>query len=80
MLGTTAVTLPEWVGQVVEGLKIHQVQYILWEPNAGIGTVTARHPAPGDHLDPLREYLEQNFKRAEIFANGGEIWERMTPR
>jgi hypothetical protein len=80
MLGTTAVTLPEWVGQVVEGLKIHQVQYILWEPHAGIGTVQTQHQAPGDHLDLLRKYLQQNFKRVEIFSNGGEIWERATPR
>ncbi len=76
MLGTTAVTLPEWVGEVIDGLKAHQVQYVFWEPHAGISTVTDRHPVPGDHLDPLREYLQQNFRRAEIFTNGGEIWER----
>ncbi len=79
MLGTTAVTLPEWVAEVIDGLKAHQVQYILWETHAGISTVTDRHSVPGDHLDPLREYLQQNFRRAEIFANGGEIWERTSP-
>jgi len=80
MLGITAVTLPRWVDEVVAGLKAHNVRYILWEPHAGIGTVAARNTAPGDHLDPLRDYLELNFKRVETFANGGEIWERVNPR
>jgi hypothetical protein len=80
MLGATDLTLPEWVDEVVAGLKEHQVQYILWEPYAGIGTVSARHTALGDHLDPLRNYLEQNFRRIETFLNGGEIWERVSPR
>ena len=80
MLGTGAITLPEWVDEVVAGLKAHQVQYILWEPYTGIGTVATQHTAPGDHLDPLRDYLDQNFRRIETFQNGGEIWERVKPR
>jgi hypothetical protein len=80
MLGTSAVTLPEWVDEVLAGLKAQQVQYILWEPFAGIGTVAERHTAPGDHLDPLRTYLQLNFRRIETFGNGGEIWARVNPR
>jgi hypothetical protein len=80
MLGATDLTLREWVDEVRAGLRAHQVRYILWEPHAGIGTVAIRHTAPGDHLDPLRDYLEQNFRRTETFANGGEIWERVSPR
>lgn len=79
MLGTSPVTLPEWVGEVLEGLEAHQVHYILWEPHAGIHTVAGLHSAPGDHLDPLREYLQHSFRRVEVFANGGEIWERTSP-
>ena len=80
MLGTNAITLPQWVDEVVAGLSAHRVRYILWEPFAGIGTASARRPVSSDQLDPLREYMEQNFTKIETFANGGEIWERTNPR
>jgi hypothetical protein len=80
MLGATDLTLPRWVDEVLAGLMAHQVRYILWEPHAGIGAVAVRHTTAGDHLDPLRDYLERNFRRIETFESGGEIWERVSAR
>jgi hypothetical protein len=65
------------VDESIAGLEACQVQYILWEPFTGIGTVEERAQARGDHLDPMRAYIQQDFKRAQVFANGSEIWMRM---
>jgi hypothetical protein len=80
LLSTAGFTLPEWVDEVLAGLKTHPVRYVLWEPYTGLGTVEERHRSATDHLDPLREYLQENFTRTATFANGGEIWERVKPR
>jgi hypothetical protein len=69
-------TLAHWVDEAVDGLEACRTRYILWEPRAGIGTVEQRHQTPSDHLDPLRGYMQKNFKRTYTFANGGEIWMR----
>jgi hypothetical protein len=70
-------TLPRWVDESIAGLEACQVQYILWEPRAGIGTVEQRKQAPTDHLDPMRAYIQQDFKRTQVFRDGSAIWMRM---
>jgi hypothetical protein len=70
-------TLPRWVDESIAGLEACQVQYILWEPRTGIGTVAQRKQALTDHLDPMRAYIQEDFKRTQVFANGSEIWMRM---
>jgi hypothetical protein len=69
-------TLPSWVNEVVQGLERSQPRYILWSQPSGIGTVEQLHSASGDHLDPLRIYMQHAYARIQVFANGDEIWER----
>ena len=70
-------TLPRWVDESIAGLEACQVQYILWEPRTGIGAVEQRKQALTDHLDPMRAYIQQDFKRTQVFANGSEVWMRI---
>jgi hypothetical protein len=64
-------TRPEEIQSVVQGLEDHQVRFVSWyqgldDPMSG----------NGNHLAPLRTYLEQHYHVAERFANGHRIWER----
>jgi hypothetical protein len=69
-------TLPRWVDESIAGLEACQAQYILWEPRTGIGSVGQRNHAMTDHLDPMRAYIQQDFSRTQVFADGSEIWAR----
>jgi hypothetical protein len=64
-------TRPEEIQNLVQGLEDHQVRFVSWyqgldDPIAG----------KGNHLAPLRAYLEQHYHVAERFANGHKMWER----
>jgi hypothetical protein len=76
LLAATDFTLPSWVTEVVRGLEQSRTRYILWSSRAGIGSVEQMHALPGDHLDPLRIYMQHAYKRAAVFADGSEMWER----
>lgn len=65
-------TRPEQVQNVIKGLEEHQVQYVFWtrqlDPEAG-------GVAPGDHLEPLRNYLRDRYRVVKTFADHSEVWE-----
>jgi hypothetical protein len=69
-------TLPSWVKEAVQGLERSQTRYILWSHAAGLGTVEQLHSRSGDHLDPLRIYMQHAYAPVQVFANGDEIWAR----
>jgi hypothetical protein len=64
-------TRPEEVQNLVRGLEDHQVRFVSWYQ--GLDNPTGEK---GDHLAPLRAYLEQHYHVAERFGNGHRIWER----
>jgi hypothetical protein len=64
-------TRPEEVRNIVEGLENHKVRFVTWYQ--GLDNPLA---IEGNHLAPLRDYLEHNYHVAEHFANGHKIWER----
>lgn len=69
-------TLPHWVDESVAALQRSATRYILWEPHTGIGRVEQRRQAKSDHLEPLRTYIEEQYVRVAVFANGDEMWAR----
>ena len=76
LLSASESTLPQWVDESVAGLKQSAARYILWAPHAGIGRVEQTHRTSGDHLDPLRAFMREQYARVAVFANGDEMWER----
>jgi hypothetical protein len=64
-------TRPEEVSNVVQGLEEHQVRFVSWYQ--GLDDPV---PAEGNHLAPLRRYLQNHYHVAESFANGHNVWER----
>jgi hypothetical protein len=67
----TDYTRPEEVRNVVEALEEHKVRFVGWYN----GLDDPVEPA-GDHLAPLRQYLQHRYRVAETFSNGDRIWER----
>jgi hypothetical protein len=47
-------------------MVLRQQMYIASVPNQ-----------PSDHLQPFREYLYRHYRKAETFASGDEIWQRV---
>jgi hypothetical protein len=68
-------TRPEEVQNLIEGLENHQVRFVSWYQ--GLDNPLA---VKGNHLAPLRSYLELHYHIAEHFANGHKVWERNTPQ
>ena len=64
-------TRPEEVSNVVQTLDEHQVRFVSWYPGLDDPAAVA-----GNHLAPLRRYLQSHYHVAEIFPNGHKIWER----
>jgi len=62
---------PEEIQDLVRGLEDHQVRFVSWYP--GLDDSFA---GTGNHLAPLRAYLEHHYHVAEHFANGHKVWER----
>lgn len=68
-------TRPGEVLGVVQGLEMHKVQFVSWYPGLDIVVDPA-----GNHLAPLRGYLESKYHVAARFANGHTMWERNNDR
>ena len=72
----TDYTRPEQVLDVIRDLEKREVRYVVWigeEKDARLG-----HAAPGDHLDPLRIYLQGHYHLVKVFPGSTGIWERNT--
>jgi hypothetical protein len=65
-----AFTRPEEVRNVVQGLEEHRVRFVSWYQ--GLDDPMGE----GNHLAPLRSYLQSRYHVAESFANGHKMWER----
>lgn len=72
-------TRPEQVTDVLRDLEEHQVTLILWSNE--IDTRTC--PSTGDHLQPVREYLQVHYHKIRTFQ-GTEwttfVWKRVAAR
>lgn len=75
-LGTTDMTLPQWVGEAVEGLEKSRTMYIVWGTETGIWAVSGDTHRPSDRLEPLRQYMRDHYVRTIVFENGEEVWKR----
>jgi hypothetical protein len=64
-------TRPGQIENLVQGLEAHQVRFVSWYE--GLDDPMA---IDGNHLAPLRNYLEQHYHIAKRFSNGHKIWER----
>jgi hypothetical protein len=78
-LTDTDYTRPEQVEGVISGLEKHQVHYVLWSAGDLIALPNERI-APGDHLEPLRRYLQTNYQLAATFTDGTPVLERNSLR
>jgi hypothetical protein len=76
VLGPTNITLPRWVDEVVGGLEKSGTMYIVWGGDTSSNGVNGTKRRPGDHLDPLRQYMRDHYVRAIAFENGEEVWKR----
>jgi len=70
-------TTKEQVAEVIQGLEIHQVRYIL----RGVGEDDAPKSselenASTDYLGPLRDYIRTHYSMVKVFPNTAEIWEK----
>jgi hypothetical protein len=74
-LRPTDYTRPEEVTDTITKLEKFQVKYVLSYSDLNPEN-QAYKPAGGDHLDPMRAYLRQNYRPAVTFSNRDQIWER----
>ena len=63
-------TRPEEIVDVLQSLEKHEVRFVSWYP--ALDAVVDH----GNHLAPLRRYLEGQYHVAARFSNGHTIWER----
>jgi hypothetical protein len=74
-LRPTDYTRPDEVQDAVEQLEKHQVRFVSWYRGLDGEAEAVLHPA-GDHLAPMRAYLQERYRIAKTFSNGDEIWVR----
>lgn len=74
-LRPTDYTRPEEVEDAMQALEKFHVRFVSWPKELDDDKEAARHPE-GNHLGPLRAYLEQRYHLAHTFSNGDQIWER----
>ena len=74
-LRPTDYTRPEEVEDAVHALEKHQVRFVSWYSGLDHEAEAVLHPG-GDHLGPMRHYLNEHYHVAEVFSNGDQIWER----
>jgi len=74
-LRPTDYTRPEEVADAIQGIEKFQVRFVSWYTGLDSGKDVARHP-DGNHLAPIRLYLEEHYHVAKTFENGDQIWER----
>jgi hypothetical protein len=65
-------TRPEQVQAAVVDLEKHHVRLIIW----GNDLDTTKRLSDTDHIQPMRDYLNQHYKRIQDFGDS-TIWERM---
>ena len=70
-------TTKEQVAEVIRGLEIHQVRYIL----RGVGADDPPKSselvnASRDYLGPLRDYIRTHYSMVKVFPDTAEIWEK----
>ena len=59
---------------VIQALAAHQVRLVMVSPFLDLAPPLGRNC--GDHLAPLRAYLDTHYQRVKTFPNGEQIWER----
>jgi len=74
-LRPTDYTRPEEVADAIQGLDKFHVRFVSWYSGLDRERDAARHPE-GNHLAPIRLYLEEHYHVAKTFENGDQIWER----
>jgi hypothetical protein len=78
ILRPTDYTRPEEVQDAMQSLEKFQVRYVSWPRELDDDKQAAQHPE-GNHLGPLRRYLEEHYHLAHTFSNGDQVWERNPP-
>ena len=71
----TGYTTPAQITEVIHGLGLHQVQFILWE-SGNLGTLPGSARSSEDNIGPLWDYVQSNYTRVKVFQDSDEIWER----
>jgi hypothetical protein len=74
-LRPTDYTRPEEVADAIQGIDKFHVRFVSWYVGLDRERDAARHPE-GNHLAPIRQYLQEHFHVAQTFANGDQTWER----
>jgi hypothetical protein len=74
-LRPTDYTRPEEVSDAIRGISRFQVRFVSWYIGLDREKLAMRHP-DGNHLGPIRLYLNEHYHIGKTFANGDEIWER----
>lgn len=74
-LRPTDYTRPEEVADTIQGLERHQVRFVSWYIGLDREKDAALHPE-GNHLAPIRQYLNEHYHLAQTFSNGDQVWER----
>ncbi len=74
-LRPTDYTRPEEVTDAIQGIDRFHVRFVSWYIGLDREKDAARHPE-GNHLAPIRLYLQQHYHIAQTFTNGDQIWER----
>jgi hypothetical protein len=72
-LTNTEYTRPEQVRDVIQALAAHQVRLVMVSPFLNLPPYGQDW---GDHLAPLRAYLDTHYQRVKTFPNGEQFWER----
>jgi len=68
-------TRPAQVQNIIQGLKMHSVKFVLWDYELDM-------PPPSyggrNHLGPLRDYLKSHYHAVKTFPDGGIVLEKDT--
>jgi hypothetical protein len=72
-LRPTDYTRPEEVDELLSALERNHVRFVSWY--SGLDRDGVLNPA-GDHLAPIRIYLHEHYRVANVFSNQDQIWER----
>jgi hypothetical protein len=67
-------TRPEQLSAIVQGIERTKVPVIVLRPEMYSPSSQGHLP---DYLQPFRDDLYLHYRKAQSFASGDEIWERM---
>ena len=67
-------TRPEQVSATIQALERYRVPMLMLNRQMYVQFVAM---SASDHLDPLRAYLQQNYRMTRRFQNDDELWERL---